>query len=256
MAGGTARLCVVGAAGRIGQRLCRAAAADTRFELVAAVDTVGGPGAPVPITTDLPAALTRATVVVDFAAPAMCAAVAPVCAAHGVAYLVGSTGLGDADQAALDGAAGRVAVLSAANFSLGVNVLLGLVEQAALQLGDAFDLEIFELHHRHKRDAPSGTAHSLAGAARRARPDLAVVSGRQGSHSRASVELGIAAARGGDASGEHTVFFLGAGERLELTHRATTPEIFVSGALRAAAWLAGRRPGRYTMRDVLAPPAP
>jgi len=142
-------------------------------------------------------------------------------------------------------------VLQAANLSVGINVMAELVETAVRRLGGAFDVEVFEIHHRHKRDAPSGTAHILADAASTARTELHPVLGRAGTGERERNELGISAARGGDVSGEHTVYLLGEGERIELVHRATTPDIFARGALRAAAWLVGRNPGLYGMRDVL-----
>jgi 4-hydroxy-tetrahydrodipicolinate reductase len=135
--------------------------------------------------------------------------------------------------------------------SIGVNVLAGLVESAVRRLGDEFDVEIFEIHHRGKRDAPSGTAHLLADAAVSAREGLKPLLGRSGNAVRESDELGIGAARGGDVSGEHTVFLFGEGERIELTHRATTRDIFARGALVAARWLVSQEPGSYSMGDVL-----
>jgi 4-hydroxy-tetrahydrodipicolinate reductase len=250
------RVGVVGAAGRMGQRLVQAVLATPRFLLVAAVDTpeacarVTLPG--LSLASEPRRALAGAQVVIDFSAPPACVTVAPIVAELGAAYLVGSTALGEAEGTALTVAASHVPVLAAANFSIGINALLGLVERAARQLGPTFDIEILELHHARKRDAPSGTALALADAARRGRTELVDVVGRQGtSPGRAPESLGIAALRGGDASGEHSVFFLGTGERVELSHRATTPDIFVAGALEAALFLVGNKPGRYGMQDVL-----
>jgi len=205
------------------------------------------------LTTDPGVALRDIDLVIDFTAPAVCAALAPLCAEHRVPYLVGSTALRTADEKALDSAARSIPILAAANFSIGVALAIALVESAAKTLGPEFDIEILELHHNKKRDAPSGTALALAGAAKRGRGSLETVLGRGSSTAaRRNNELGVAALRGGDMAGEHTVYFLGAGERVEISHRATTPEIFARGALNAAAWLIGQAPGRYDMRDVLA----
>jgi 4-hydroxy-tetrahydrodipicolinate reductase len=247
------RVTVVGASGRMGRRVCELLATDGRLELHAALVRSGqldlGPG--VRVTNVARDAITGAQVVIDFSAPAAAQQLAPECAAHGASYLLASTGLTDVDERAVQAAAQRVAVLQAANLSIGVNVLLGLVEQAARQLA-GFEVEIAELHHRHKKDAPSGTALALGKAVERGRGPLQAVGGRHGvGEARQPDELGYAALRGGDVAGEHTVYFFGEGERLELSHRATTPMIFARGALDAAVWLVGRAPGRYTMADVL-----
>ncbi len=203
-------------------------------------------------TCDPSRAIEACDVLVDFSAPAACAVLAPICAENACAYVCASTGMGEVEAVALDAASKKVPVLVAANLSVGVNVLRELVRDAAARLGTDFDVEIFEVHHKHKRDAPSGTAYWLGEAVREARSDLKEIDARAGlDASRNPDSLGYAVARGGDVAGEHTVFFFGDGERLELTHRSTTPDIFARGALRAAAWLAGRPPGRYHMRDVL-----
>jgi 4-hydroxy-tetrahydrodipicolinate reductase len=243
--------CVVGAAGRMGQRTVEQIGASDQFTLVAAVDTPDAARDRDDLSSDIDAAVRAARVVIDFSAPPACVELAPRCGEHGTAYLCASTALSMADREALAAAATRVPVLAAANLSIGVNVLAGLVESAVRALGDDFDLEIFEIHHRAKRDAPSGTAHLLAEAARSAREGLRPLLGRSGNAVREPDELGMGAARGGDASGEHTVFLLGEGERIELTHRATTPDIFARGALVAARWLVGQEPGSYSMADVL-----
>jgi 4-hydroxy-tetrahydrodipicolinate reductase len=173
----------------------------------------------------------RAEAVVDFSAPGATLALAPIAAAAGSALVSGTTGLGDDARGALDRAAARVPVLWEPNMSLGVHVLTELVGRAASALAD-WDAEIVETHHRAKVDAPSGTALRLAESLGRA-------------------NVGIHALRGGDVVGDHTVHLLGGGERLELTHRATNRDVFAHGALRAARWLVGRPPGRYSLRDVL-----
>ncbi|WP_428264935.1 4-hydroxy-tetrahydrodipicolinate reductase, partial [Haliangium sp.] len=178
---------------------------------------------------------------------------------RGIAGVIGTTGLGDEHQAAVDELAARAPVVWAPNFSLGVHVLLALARQAARALGPSFDIEVVELHHRHKRDAPSGTALALAAALDAGRGDgdpgadaLARRFGREGDVGpRARAEMGVMAVRGGDVVGEHTAYLLGEHERLELTHRAGSRDVFAAGALHAAAWTAGRAPGRYGMGDVL-----
>lgn len=194
-------------------------------------------------------------VVLDFSAPTACAVLAPLCAAKAKAYLVASTGLHAADEAALANAAAHTPVLLAANLSLGVNVLMQLVQDAATRFAEA-DIEILEMHHKHKRDAPSGTALALGEAAIRGRKAaghlLTPVLARTGTGAqRATGQIGYGALRGGDVAGEHTVFLLADGERLELTHRASRPDIFARGALVACSYLARQKAGRYTMQDVV-----
>jgi len=248
------RVSVVGAAGRMGTRVINRLSAHSGLTLgsvlVAPGDSVDLPDSVV-VATSPEAAFAAADVVVDFSAPAACAATMPAAAKAGLAYVLASTGLTDADEAAVAAAATKCAVLQAANMSVGVNVLLNLVERAAGLLS-GFEIEISEIHHKHKRDAPSGTARALGAAAQAARPELNEVSGRDGlGPVRDGNELGYAAIRGGEVAGEHTVFFFGDSERVELTHRATSADIFADGALRAALWLARRPAGRYSMRDVL-----
>jgi 4-hydroxy-tetrahydrodipicolinate reductase len=191
-------------------------------------------------------------VVIDFTSPASTRVLLDHCVRLGTPLVIGTTGLSPDDHAAIDAAARAVAVLQAANTSVGVSVLLHLVEETARLLGDSFDLEVVESHHRHKRDAPSGTALALVSALERGRVGLARTFARHGDIGpRQQNEVGIQTIRGGDVIGEHTVFYLGNGERLELTHRATDRSLFANGALKAASWLAGRPPGRYAMRDAL-----
>lgn len=218
----------------------------------AVIGTAVAPG--VAIASDLAAGLQGADVYIDFTVPAATRAAAEQALASGaVAAVIGTTGLDEAAYAAIERLSERAPVLVAANFSLGVNVLLGLAERAARSLGAGFDIEVVEMHHKHKRDAPSGTALALAAALDQGRDDgLQQRLSRVGDvGARAPDEIGVMALRGGDVAGEHTAFFLGEGERLELTHRAGSRSIFAHGAVHAAAWLVGRPAGRYTMSQVL-----
>jgi 4-hydroxy-tetrahydrodipicolinate reductase len=195
----------------------------------------------------------RADVVVDFSAPHATLALADVAAASGMALVSGTTGLGDDARAALDRASARIPLLWEPNMSVGIHVLTRLVARAAASL-DGWDIELVETHHRAKVDAPSGTALRLAEAMQAARAgSTRLVHGREGRPGpRGADEIGMHALRGGDVVGDHVVHFLGGGERLELTHRATSRDVFAHGALRAARWIAGRPAGRYTLGDVLA----
>jgi 4-hydroxy-tetrahydrodipicolinate reductase len=191
-------------------------------------------------------------VAIDFTAPDATAALADHCATHGIALVVGTTGLEDAHHLALNEAAKHIALVQAANMSVGINVLVSLVEQAARMLGPDFDLELVESHHKRKKDAPSGTAMRLLDALMAAREGALPVFERHGIiGERPQNVIGVQTIRGGDVVGEHTVYYLGDGERVELTHRATDRAIFARGALRAAQWVTRRPAGRYTMADVL-----
>jgi 4-hydroxy-tetrahydrodipicolinate reductase len=194
-----------------------------------------------------------ADVVIDFSAPAATAALAPIAAAHRTALVSGTTGI-DADvRAALARAAERIPVLWEPNMSLGVHILSDLVAKAVAALGQ-WDIEIVETHHRAKVDAPSGTALRLAEVAARARAGASrLVHGREGKPgARPNDEIGMHALRGGDIIGDHVVHLFGGGERLELTHRATSRDVFAHGALRAARFIAGKPAGAYTLQNVLA----
>lgn len=195
-------------------------------------------------------------VLIDFTSPAVLEINIRLARHRGLGLLVGTTGYGPAIATALDDASAQIPVLVAANCAAGPNLLASLTRLAAAALPDA-DIEIVELHHRRKRDAPSGTALALGRAAASARNralDDVITTARSGDRVREQQEMGIFGVRGGDVVGEHTVYFFLDGERLELTHRATDRRIFASGALRAARWLSGRPPGRYTMADVLGLP--
>ena len=204
---------------------------------------------------DLSAALAAGSVVIDFSAPALTGDLLAACRASGTALVVGTTGHDAGQRAAIGGAARALPVVFAANFSVGVNTLFWLTRQAARVLGPGFDLEVIEVHHRLKKDAPSGTARRLAeilAEVRGADYDADARHGREGIvGARTPAEIGVHAVRGGDVVGEHTVLFADAGERVELVHRASSRETFAQGALRAAAWLQGRAPGLYDMEDVL-----
>jgi len=214
-------------------------------------------GAPtgVTVTADPAAALQGAAVAIDFSLPQCTAVHARACLDRGVPLLVGTTGFDRDTRAALESASAHIPVLIAANTSVGVAVLSRLVELATVALGDAYDIEISEAHHRMKRDAPSGTALALgeiaAGARGRRLAELAVYDRHGAQGPRVAGSIGFSVVRAGDIVGEHTVTFAAQGERFELTHRATDRIVFARGALRAAEWLIGRPPGLYGMRDVL-----
>lgn len=260
-------LLIHGAAGRMGRRLIALADQDPAFRLVAALDAPGhnllgqdvgllagiGPRN-VPLSADWPAQ-PPVHVAIDFSSPAGTRAILQHCLTHKTPLVIGTTGLSDADLAAIDQAARTIPILAAPNMSVGVNLLLELVGWVARALGADYDIEITEAHHRHKKDAPSGTALALAQAICRATgadPARSLLFGRHGSDAlRIPGTIGIHALRLGDIVGEHTVAYAAPGERIELRHTATTRDVFALGALRAAKWLAAQSPGRYYMKDVL-----
>jgi 4-hydroxy-tetrahydrodipicolinate reductase len=265
------RVAVAGAGGRMGQALIEAVLAEPGLLLAAALDVPGGAGigedagarigrrAGVAVTDDVDRALASSDVLIDFTRPEGTLAHAEACVRRGVALVAGTTGLSPAQKSALAAHAASVPVVFAPNMSVGVNVLVKLVEIAAARLGPAYDIEIVEMHHRHKVDAPSGTALRLGEAAASAtRTTLAesAVYAREGvTGERRAGAIGFATLRGGDVVGEHTVIFAGTGERVELVHKATSRQTFAGGALRAARFVAERRaegrPGLYDMADVL-----
>lgn len=246
------RVLIVGAAGRMGRAIRSLLAEWPQATLVGAVDRQAD--SVLGITTDLRAALAHAEVMIDFSSPEHTAANLTACAEHGVAALVGTTGLGPEVEVAANAAAQRVPVLIAANTSIGVTLLVELVRAAARALPADFDIEIIEAHHRHKKDAPSGTALALGESAASGRGQrLAQVTAapRVGVSPRQSGEIGFAVVRGGDIVGEHSVLFAGTGEQVTLGHQATDRTVFARGALQAASWLVGKAPGRYKMVDVI-----
>jgi 4-hydroxy-tetrahydrodipicolinate reductase len=245
----------------MGRLVIEEAAQRADVRVTAAVDAEGAPGLGAPAafgvvaTSDLAAGMDAADVYIDFTTPVATLTAARAAADRGVAAVIGTTGLGDVERAAIETLAQRAPVVWAPNFSLGVNVLLSLAETAARALGDEVDIEVAELHHKHKRDAPSGTAIALAEALARGRgQDLATVARYQRAGDvgpRTPGEIAILSLRGGDIPGEHTAFLIGDGERIEIVHRAANRAIFAVGALRAALWVHGRAPGLYAIKDVL-----
>jgi len=192
-------------------------------------------------------------VLIDFSRPELCLESLAYARSKGIACLIGTTGLDPAAQARIEAASDSIPICQAANFSIGVNLLLELARRAAAGLPAAFDVEISEIHHRWKVDAPSGTALEIGAAVADARGlDHDAVARHHAERRRETSEIGYQAIRGGDVAGEHTVLFLGDGERLELTHRASDRAIFARGALHAARWLIEQPPGLYSMQDVLA----
>ena len=247
------RICVVGGAGRMGRRVLEVCKNTDELEAVSVLvrpdDHVDGVG-DLRVETDPHRAFEGADVVIDFSAPPSIEQTVVAAVESDVGYVLASTGLSKDAEELLRQAATKIPLIVASNCSLGVNVLNALVETAARALSE-FDIEIFEIHHNQKRDAPSGTALTLAEAVNNARPLESTFSRSGNDEIRETDSLGVVAARGGDVAGEHTVFYFGQGERLELTHRATSPMIFAQGAVKAAQWLNDKKPNLYTMRDVL-----
>jgi 4-hydroxy-tetrahydrodipicolinate reductase len=239
------RLLVNGAKGRMGQAIIACAGANPAVEVVAQVDA----------GDDLAAVLPSVDAVIEFSHHTAGPAVAQACAAAGKILVVGTTGHTDAEAEEIRAVSTAIPLVYAPNFSVGVNTLFWLTQKAAEILGPDFDLEVVEMHHRMKKDAPSGTARRLA-------EILASVRGlqysgdvRHGRHGitgeRTATEIGMHALRGGDVVGDHTVIFATQGERVELTHKASSRDTFAMGAIRAALWARGREPGLYDMQDVL-----
>ena len=259
---------IVGAAGRMGRMLIAEVLGVEGCQLAGGTEPpgsgvlgqdlgllIGAAEQGLSIGDDTGALFKASDAVVDFTHPDATARHAALSGETGVALIVGTTGLEAQHMEALGRAAAKAAVVQAPNMSIGVNLLLGLTEQVASALGDDYDIEIAEMHHRHKVDAPSGTALALGAAAAKGRGvNLEDVSdrGRDGEAGpRIAGDIGFSVIRGGDVAGDHTVIFAGPGERVELTHKAGSREIFARGAIRAALWTEGRAPGLYSMRDVL-----
>lgn len=263
------RIVILGAAGRMGRMLVRAAAENMRgCRLVGGADRPGSSdldrdlgelagigGLGLRLTDDVRRLLAEADVGIDFTLPDAAAAHAAAAAESGTGLVIGTTGLSPEQLAAIHAAAERCAIVLAPNMSVGVTLLAKLVEQAARVLDESYDIEILEMHHRQKIDAPSGTALGLGQAAARGRGvalEEVWVKARDGvTGRRQSGTIGFATLRGGDVVGDHSVIFAAEGERIELTHKASSRELFARGALRAARWLKGRPPGLYSMQDVL-----
>ncbi len=275
---GEVGLVVTGAAGRMGSGVVRAASLTPGVRVAGACELSGAPAIGedagiaagveklgVLVQDDLEKALDAARasgesssdlVVVDFTSPRASIRHARIAADGKVALVVGTTGFDEAGRQAVRKAGEVVPVVMAPNMSVGVNLMLVLARKAAEALGESYDVEILEAHHRMKADAPSGTALRLgevvSEALGRDLDEVGVFERRGDIGARTEAEIGIQTLRGGDVAGEHTVYFFGTGERVELTHRATSRDVFVQGAIRAATWLAGRPPGLYGMNDVLA----
>ena len=257
-------IAIFGITGRMGQALLRALRGSTTVRLCGGIASAGsarigreaaaaGEPTGILITSDAAGGVRGAAVAVDFSVGAAVAAHAEVCAEAGVPFLVGVTGFDAASRRRLEQAASKIAVLIAPNTSVGVSVLAALASLAAARLGVEYDVDIFDAHHRMKRDAPSGTALALGEAVARSRGQTlaAVASFEPRPGPRMSGSIGFSSLRAGDIVGEHTVTFTADGERVEITHRATDRLTFARGALRAAEWLVGRSAGLYGMADVL-----
>ncbi|MCB1885548.1 MAG: 4-hydroxy-tetrahydrodipicolinate reductase [Geminicoccaceae bacterium] len=262
------RIGIIGCGGRMGRTNLKEVLATAGVELAGGSERKDSPllgqdlgvlagGEPIGIgaTGDVKALVGASDAVIEFSSPDATVRHAALCAEAGCAHVVGTTGLDEGGRAALEAAARRVPVVWAPNMSQGVNLVLALVERVARALDPAFDIEVVEMHHRHKVDAPSGTGLALAEAAARGRGiDLAgaAIRARDGhTGPRPEGGIGFAVLRGGDVVGDHTVVFAGAGERIEIAHKAGDRAIYAKGAVRAARWTEGRAPGLYGMADVL-----
>ncbi|MEO0939324.1 MAG: 4-hydroxy-tetrahydrodipicolinate reductase [Pseudomonadota bacterium] len=264
----TPGIVVMGASGRMGQMLVEVVNASDQARLVGAVErtghdwvgadigtAMGGQPLGVTVTDDPLEAIAQAQAVIDFTVPEATLATSALCAQARAAHIIGTTGMTEDEIARLEPAARHCPIVRAGNMSLGVNLLVGLTRQVAAALGPEFDIEVIEAHHKHKIDAPSGTAQMLGEAAAQGRgvnlPDVRD-SGRDGiTGARKDGDIGFSAIRGGDIVGEHDVLFAGPGERITLRHVATDRALFARGALTAALWAQNRAPGQYDMMDVL-----
>jgi len=263
----TLRIAIAGASGRMGRMLVEAVLGNADCQLAGALDQPGSPligqdaaaflgqrsGAA--ITADLREGLRNAQVLIDFTRPEGTMAHLAVCAELGVQAVIGTTGFSPEQKAEIGGHARRIGIMMAPNMSVGVNVVMRLLDQAARAFNEGYDIEIIEAHHRHKVDAPSGTALQMGEVVAQALGrDLAqcAVYGREGvTGARDPSTIGFATVRGGDIIGDHTVLFAGIGERIEISHKSSSRQTYAQGALRAARFLAGRGAGLFDMADVL-----
>jgi 4-hydroxy-tetrahydrodipicolinate reductase len=257
-------IAITGAAGRMGCRLVALAKQDASLQIVGAIERPDHPNQAqdagevagvgrigVPISFDLKP---TPQVIIDFTSPSSMRHWLKTCRDRGIAMVIGTTGLAEQDHAAIDRASADIPILQAPNMSLGVNLLFKIAGEVAKLLGDDYDIEIVEGHHRFKKDAPSGTAAGIADAILKSTGKTrdALLYDRHGDEAlRKRGEIGMHSLRIGDEVGRHTAYFAALGERLELTHVATSRDTFAHGALRAAKWLAGQKPGRYLMANVL-----
>jgi len=236
---------ITGSKGRMGQALIACAAKIPDLQIAGQVDK----------DDDLRSVIEKCDVVIDFSLHSATPQVAELCAMHKKALVIGTTGHSDAEQSKIKEQKTKIPIVWSSNYSTGVNTLFWLTRKAAEILGPGFDLEVVEMHHRMKKDAPSGTAKSLAeilAAVRNEQLQKVARHGRVGIvGERTAPEIGIHSIRGGDVVGDHTVMFANAGERLELTHKASSRDTFANGALRAAQWVVKQEPGIYDMQDVL-----
>ena len=256
------KVAIAGAGGRMGRTLVEGVVASSDLLLAVALEVAGSPlvgqsaapGSAVLVSDDI-GAIADADVLIDFTRPAGTLAHLEQCVRHGRAIVIGTTGFSDEERQRIDAASRNIPIVFSPNMSVGVNVTLKLIEIATKALAEDYDIEVLEMHHKHKIDAPSGTAlrigEVIAGAMDQKLDDSAVYSREGVTGERKKKSIGFAVLRGGDVVGEHTVMFAGDGERVEITHRATSRNTFASGALRAARFLIGRPPGLYRMDDVL-----
>jgi 4-hydroxy-tetrahydrodipicolinate reductase len=239
------KVIITGAKGRMGQALVSCAKNFRGLEVVGQIDA----------GDDLNAVISKTDAVIDFSSHDATPAIVGLCAKNKKAVVIGTTGHPEKEKSQIANCKSKIPMVWASNFSTGVNTLFWLTRKAAEILGDDFDLEIVEMHHRLKKDAPSGTAKSLAeilAAVRKQQLAKVARHGRVGIvGERTAAEIGIHSVRGGDVVGDHTVIFANAGERLELTHQASSRDTFANGALRAALWVVKQKPGLYDMQDVL-----
>lgn len=261
------RVCIAGASGRMGRMLIEAVQAADDCVLSGALDLPGSPAlgqdaaaflgqtSGVAITSDLDAALAGSQFLIDFTRPDGTIKHLEYCVKHGVKLIIGTTGFSDEQKAQIAAASQRISIMLAPNMSVGVNVTMKLLEMAAKALSTGYDIEIIEAHHRHKVDAPSGTAlkmgEVIADALGRDLKDCAVYERFGHTGERDPSTIGFATVRGGDIVGDHTVLFAGTGERIEITHKSSSRATYAQGSLRAARFLAGKANGQYDMFDVL-----
>lgn len=262
------KIAIMGAAGRMGREIARAVLEAPGCSISGGIEPDGSPhvGADIGtlcgagplgtlVTSDALGLIAKSDAIIDFTGPAATVEFAGLAANARIVHVIGTTGLSDADEAAIRAAARHATIIKAGNMSLGVNLLTAITRKVAEALDASFDIEIVEMHHKHKVDAPSGTALML-GAAAAAGRNISLkdhsARGRDGhTGARKAGDIGFVSLRGGDVVGDHTVIFAGPGERIEITHRASDRSIFARGAVKAAQWGKGRPPGVYAMTDVL-----
>jgi 4-hydroxy-tetrahydrodipicolinate reductase len=261
------KIVIAGATGRMGQALLQGVFEDSSLQLYGALDRAGNPNigrdageqvgknTGVYISDDADETLQGADVLIDFTRPDASMDYLEICQRHHVKHVIGTTGFTVEQKAKIEAASKKIAIVFAPNMSVGVTLLLSLVEQAAKVLNEGYDIEVVEMHHRHKVDAPSGTALRLGEAAAQGLgqdlKDCAIYAREGVTGEREAGKIGFATLRGGDVVGDHTVVFAGIGERVELTHKASSRATFALGALRAAKFLGNKTSGLYDMRDVL-----